>query len=91
MATTKIKLRKPSHSLKKIIDMLCDKNPNVEDNLMYLVTEVWDIQGLKLYPNQREKLLSGELFPPDGIARQLRRYKAAKSATPKPSLSDYAD
>jgi len=64
---------KPTKLLKDIVDKLCEKNPNLQHNPAYLMLEVWDVQGLRLYPGQRELFLSGNLSTSEGISRQLRR------------------
>lgn len=69
--------------LKEIVAKLCEKNPDLEKNQMYLLVEVWDYQGLKLYPAQRELLLSGELSTANGISRELRRYIVSKKPVKK--------
>ncbi len=61
--------------LREIVAKLCEKNPDLENNQTYLLIEVWDYQGLKLYPAQRELLLSGKLSTANGVSSESRRYK----------------
>jgi predicted nucleic acid-binding protein len=76
---------KPKIPLKETIENLADANPEVEGNPVYLILEVWDRQGLKFYPYQRDMLMSGDLYSPESILRELRRHIAAKREKGKKS------
>lgn len=62
-------------NLNDLVEQLIRQNPELSDNPTYLVVEAWRRQGLKLYPHQREALLSGKLAPAEAIGRAGRRAK----------------
>lgn len=63
-------------TLNTLVEELIRQNPELADNPSYLVIEAWRQQGLKLYPHQRELLLSGKLAAAEAIGRAGRRAKA---------------
>jgi hypothetical protein len=68
--------------LHNLVEQLIVQNPELANNSKYLLAEVWDRQGLRLYPPQREALLSSEIASAESVARAARKarskIKAAK-------------
>ncbi len=62
-------------TLNDLVENLIRQNPDLADSPIYLIVEAWRQQGLKLYPHQREVLLSGKLAGAEAIGRAGRRAK----------------
>jgi hypothetical protein len=58
-----------------LIDQLIRQNPELVNQPAYLMLEVWDRQGLRLHPQQRNMILNGEVASTESIARAARKVK----------------
>lgn len=65
-------------SIKEIVQSLVTKNPELRNDMAYLVVSVWEAQGLGFYPHQRELLLSAELCTSEVIARTFRKTRTVE-------------
>jgi len=59
--------------LKDTVKAVTRKNPTTKTTPKYLMLEVWERQGLRFYPHQRELFLSEAISSPESIARARRK------------------
>lgn len=73
-----------------LVEQLIRQNPELAKNTAYLILEVWDRQGLKLYPNQRDLFLKGNLAASESISRSSRKVKLKMKSEQQRAREQYA-
>lgn len=70
-------------TLHALVEKLIAQNPELMSNPKHLLLEVWDRQGLRLYPHQRDVFLAADTAAAEAVTRASRRVRRKRDLLAK--------